>query len=216
MPKMVLLTTKPESWSFTSEDDHPRPESGSVSHRLVFDDLPSAQVIDAPSVDEQRTKYRIGVMKVREQRRQGISNSEKVKSLGSSRASSISSVARCPYAHVLEVSWLSVGKDQLEFAARALRRVSSISGIWHSRSEAKFFSLLQKAAYTVGGHSFNAATIEFCLLRSKSTAHRPQLSHLMSQHKISSLRTKASLESTTRSRLSASVCAALDLHPWYV
>jgi hypothetical protein len=26
-----------------------------------------------------------------------------------------------PYAHVLEVSWLSVGKDQLEFAADALR-----------------------------------------------------------------------------------------------
>ena len=26
-----------------------------------------------------------------------------------------------PYAHVLEVSWLSVGKDQLEFAAEALR-----------------------------------------------------------------------------------------------
>ena len=32
-----------------------------------------------------------------------------------------------------------------------------------------------QAAYTVGGHSFNAATIEFCLLRSKSTAHRRQL-----------------------------------------
>lgn len=41
---------------------------------------------------QQRTKYRIGVMKVREQRRQGILNSEAVKSLGSSRASSISSV----------------------------------------------------------------------------------------------------------------------------
>lgn len=35
--------------------------------------------------------------------------------------------------------------------------------------------LSEQAAYTVGGHSFNAATIEFCLLKSKSTAHRPQL-----------------------------------------
>lgn len=32
-----------------------------------------------------------------------------------------------------------------------------------------------QAAYTVGGHSFNAATIEYCLLKSKSTATRPQI-----------------------------------------
>jgi hypothetical protein len=54
MPKMVLLTTKPESWSFTSEDDHPRLESGSVYHSMVFEDLPCAQVVEAPSIDEVR------------------------------------------------------------------------------------------------------------------------------------------------------------------
>jgi hypothetical protein len=32
-----------------------------------------------------------------------------------------------------------------------------------------------QAAYTVGGHSFNAATIEYCLLKSKSTATRPHI-----------------------------------------
>jgi hypothetical protein len=51
------------------------------------------------------------------------------------------------------------------------------------RSDLKFFALLQKAAYTVGGHSFNAATIEFCLLKSKSTVHRPQLVRLMALNK---------------------------------
>lgn len=35
--------------------------------------------------------------------------------------------------------------------------------------------LLPQAAYTVGGHSFNAATMEFSLLKSKSTSHRSQL-----------------------------------------
>ena len=55
MPKMVLLTTKPESWSFTSEDDHPRPESGSVSHSMFFEDHSCAQVAESPSIDEVRT-----------------------------------------------------------------------------------------------------------------------------------------------------------------
>lgn len=54
MPNMVLLTTKPESWSFTSEDDHPRPESGSVSHNMVFEDQPCAQETESPSIDEVR------------------------------------------------------------------------------------------------------------------------------------------------------------------
>ncbi|CAK9865095.1 unnamed protein product [Sphagnum jensenii] len=51
------------------------------------------------------------------------------------------------------------------------------------QSDLKFFSLLQKAAYTVGGHSFNAATIEYCLLKSKSTATRPQIMLLMALHR---------------------------------
>jgi hypothetical protein len=51
------------------------------------------------------------------------------------------------------------------------------------QSDLKFFSLLQKAAYTVGGHSFNAATIEYCLLKSKSTATRPHIMLLMALHR---------------------------------
>jgi len=45
---------------------------------------------------QQKTKYRIGVMNVREQRRQGIleKNCDKAKSFGSSQTSSISSVGR--------------------------------------------------------------------------------------------------------------------------
>ncbi|XP_024370432.1 uncharacterized protein [Physcomitrium patens] len=353
IPTIAVLTTKPESWSFTSEDDHPRPESGSAPHSMVFEDQPWAQLAEAPSVDEQKTKYRNGVMNVRELRRQGTldKNSEKTKSFDSSRTSSISSVksgtllspiwspvdtrtenrnayesrgsvemengcnlalsfntpnelseqmVRCmisiyrhladsnntnkessplgktqsptspftattnlsasvsessllsvirsplvdlrskevlgneaspdpfksrgkipwadigPYAHAMEVGWLSVGKDQLEFAAQALRSFKILveqlsrvdpSNLKHEeklafwinlynallmhaylaygipKSDLKFFALLQKAAYTVGGHSFNAATMEFCLLRSKSTAHRPQLNLLMSLHK---------------------------------
>lgn len=57
MPKMVLLTTKPESWSFTCEDDHPRPETDSVSLSLVFEDQPCAQVAEAPSIDEVRISF---------------------------------------------------------------------------------------------------------------------------------------------------------------
>jgi hypothetical protein len=47
-------------------------------------------------VMQQKTKYRIGVMNVREQRRQGIleKNCDKAKSFGSSHMSSISSVGR--------------------------------------------------------------------------------------------------------------------------
>uniref|UniRef100_A0A803M9W2 Uncharacterized protein n=1 Tax=Chenopodium quinoa TaxID=63459 RepID=A0A803M9W2_CHEQI len=43
------------------------------------------------------------------------------------------------------------------------------------RSEAKFFSLLQKAAYTVGGHLFSAAVIEYVILKMRPPIHRPQI-----------------------------------------
>jgi hypothetical protein len=54
IPSMAALATKPESWSFTSEDDHPRPESGSVPHSMNFEDRPWAQLAEAPSLDEVR------------------------------------------------------------------------------------------------------------------------------------------------------------------
>ncbi|XP_024393324.1 uncharacterized protein [Physcomitrium patens] len=354
IPTMAMLATKPKPSSFTSKDDHPWPESESIPHSMVLEEQPWAQLAEADSIDEQRTKYRNDATNVREFQRQGTvdKNPKRVKSFGSSRTSSFSSVksstllssiwspvdaravnrdeydsqnstimdndydlastsyspnelseqmVRCmisiyrhladsnnskqeslsssktqtstspltattnssaslvtessilsvnrsplvdlrskgvlgnedspdpfksrgkipwadigPYAHVLEVSWLSVGKDQLEFAAQALgsfkilvEQLSRLdpSNLKHEeklafwinlynallmhaylaygipKSDLKFFALLQKAAYTVGGHSFNAATMEFCLLRSKSTAHRPQLTLLMSLHK---------------------------------
>lgn len=55
IPIVPVLAIKPESWSFTSEDDHPRPESGSVPHSMIFEDQPLAQSAEVPSVDEVRT-----------------------------------------------------------------------------------------------------------------------------------------------------------------
>ncbi|CAM8958870.1 unnamed protein product [Rhodiola kirilowii] len=43
------------------------------------------------------------------------------------------------------------------------------------KSELKLFSLMQKAAYTVGGHSFSAAAIEYVILKMKPPVHRPQI-----------------------------------------
>ncbi|XP_073387785.1 uncharacterized protein [Physcomitrium patens] len=332
IPVTAALATKPDSWSFTSEDDHPRFENGCISNTIVTKDQSWAQIAETPSVDERGRKNRIGILKVREMRRQGtlVKNSEKGKSGGipfpinspvhtegqnengyeiqktpeieknfdlfasfkkpnelselmvrcmisiyrqlahsniktkvsptststpktnpsasSLAESSFLSVARSPlvdlrsktvlgnddspdpfkardkipwadigpYAHVLEVSWLSVGKDQLEFAADALRTFKKLveqlskvdpSHLKHEeklafwinlyntllmhaylaygipKSDVKFLALLQKAAYTVGGYSFNAATMAFCLLRSKSTAHRSQLTILKDLHK---------------------------------
>ncbi|CAK9856456.1 unnamed protein product [Sphagnum jensenii] len=51
------------------------------------------------------------------------------------------------------------------------------------QSELKFFSLLQKVAYTVGGHLFSAAMIEYSLLKSKSSATHPQIMLSMALHR---------------------------------
>ncbi|KAG6548561.1 hypothetical protein Mapa_010049 [Marchantia paleacea] len=51
------------------------------------------------------------------------------------------------------------------------------------RNDLKYFSLLQKAAYNVGGHLFNAATIEFSLLRGRPPPYRPQIVLLMALHR---------------------------------
>ncbi|RVW28661.1 hypothetical protein CK203_036866 [Vitis vinifera] len=41
-----------------------------------------------------------------------------------------------------------------------------------------------QAAYTVGGHSFNAVDIEFIVLKMKPPAHRPQIALLLALHKF--------------------------------
>ncbi|KAK2965447.1 hypothetical protein RJ640_008241 [Escallonia rubra] len=121
------------------------------------------------------------------------------------------------YGLATEVSWMSVGKKQLEYAAGELRRfrilveqaaqVNPIHlshneklGFWinlyntlimHAylaygvpRSDLKLFSLMQKAAYTVGGHSFSAAAIEYIILKMKPPVHRPQIALLLALHKL--------------------------------
>ncbi|KAJ4958193.1 hypothetical protein NE237_025304 [Protea cynaroides] len=121
------------------------------------------------------------------------------------------------YGSAVEVSWMSVGKKQLEYAAGALRRFRSLveqlakvnptqlstdeklafwinlynALIMHAylaygvpRSDLKLFSLMQKAAYTVGGHSFNAAAIEYVILKMKPPVHRPQIALLLALHKL--------------------------------
>ncbi|XP_034210136.1 uncharacterized protein LOC117623315 isoform X2 [Prunus dulcis] len=121
------------------------------------------------------------------------------------------------YGLASEVSWMSVGKKQLEYAAGALRRFRILveqlakvnpihlscnekiafwinlynALIMHAylaygvpRSDLKLFSLMQKAAYTVGGHSFSAAAIEYVILKMKPPLHRPQIALLLALHKL--------------------------------
>ncbi|KAJ3696291.1 hypothetical protein LUZ60_001668 [Juncus effusus] len=121
------------------------------------------------------------------------------------------------YSFVNEVSWMSAGKKQLEFAADALgkfrllvEQLGEVNAIhldgderlafWiniynalmmHAylaygvpRSDMKLFSLMQKAAYTVGGHSFSASCIEYVILKMKTAIHRPQMSLLVALHKM--------------------------------
>ncbi|XP_050289556.1 uncharacterized protein LOC126727677 isoform X1 [Quercus robur] len=121
------------------------------------------------------------------------------------------------YGLATEVSWMSVGKKQLEYAAGALRRFRTLveqlakvnpihlscdeklafwinlynALIMHAylaygvpRSDLKLFSLMQKAAYTVGGHSFSAAAIEYVILKMKPPLHRPQIALLLALHKL--------------------------------
>ncbi|KAK4774922.1 hypothetical protein SAY86_009857 [Trapa natans] len=121
------------------------------------------------------------------------------------------------YGLATEVSWMSVGKNQLEYAAGALRRFRTLveqlakvnpihlsnkeklafwinlynAMIMHAylaygvpRSDLKLFSLMQKAAYTVGGHSFTAAAIEYGILKMKPPPHRPQIALLLALHKL--------------------------------
>ncbi|XP_065863719.1 uncharacterized protein [Euphorbia lathyris] len=112
------------------------------------------------------------------------------------------------YGLATEVSCMSVGKKQLEYASGALRRFRILveqlakvnpihltcnerlafwinlynALIMHAylaygvpRSDLKLFSLMQKASYTVGGHSFSAAAIEYVILKMKPPLHRPQI-----------------------------------------
>ncbi|CAN6215711.1 unnamed protein product [Urochloa humidicola] len=121
------------------------------------------------------------------------------------------------YSAAAEVSWMSVGKKQLEYAAESLRKfrlyiehLAEINPVhlnddarlafWinlynalmmHAylaygvpRSDMKLFSLMQKAAYTIGGHSFSAAFIEYVILKMKPPSHRPQMALLLALQKI--------------------------------
>ncbi|CAH8252553.1 unnamed protein product [Arabidopsis lyrata] len=52
------------------------------------------------------------------------------------------------------------------------------------KTDLKLFSLMQKAAYTVGGHSYNAVTIEYMTLKMSPPLHRPQIALLLSILKL--------------------------------
>ncbi|XP_009381775.3 uncharacterized protein LOC103969861 isoform X1 [Musa acuminata AAA Group] len=121
------------------------------------------------------------------------------------------------YRLAAEVSWMSVGKAELEYASEALKgyrflveqlakvnpacmggneRLSFWVNVYNAltmhaylaygvpRSDIKLFSLMQKASYIVGGHSFSAAEIEFVILKMKPPAHRPQLGLLLAVHRF--------------------------------
>ncbi|KAK8697069.1 hypothetical protein V6N13_113231 [Hibiscus sabdariffa] len=126
------------------------------------------------------------------------------------------------YSNAVEVSWLSVGKKELEYAAMALKRfrllVEQLSMVdpsqmsynekltfWinlynalimHAylaygvpRNEIKLFSLMQKAAYTVGGLSVSAADIECTILKMNPATYRAQIAAVFALQKF-----KASVE----------------------
>ncbi|KAK8954431.1 hypothetical protein KSP39_PZI001737 [Platanthera zijinensis] len=121
------------------------------------------------------------------------------------------------YGLAKEVSWMSVEKNQLEYASDSLKRfryhIEQLAEVnpmhlsdneklafWinlynalimHAylaygvpKSDMKLFTLMQKAAYTVGGHSFSAACIEYVVLKMKPPAHRPQTSLLLALQKL--------------------------------
>ncbi|XP_006300100.2 uncharacterized protein LOC17890863 [Capsella rubella] len=133
------------------------------------------------------------------------------------------------YSLASEVSWMSVGKKQLEYASGALRKFRTLveqlarvnpihlscneklafwinlynALIMHAylaygvpRSDLKLFSLMQKAAYTVGGHSYTAAAMEYVILKMKPPMHRPQIALLLAIHKmkVSEEQRKASID----------------------
>ncbi|XP_068660202.1 uncharacterized protein [Aristolochia californica] len=121
------------------------------------------------------------------------------------------------YSSAVQVSWMSVGKKHLEYAAATLKGFRLLveqlvkvnpacmssneklafwinlynALIMHAylaygvpKSEIKFFSLMQKVSYTVGGHSFSAAEIEYNILKMKPPAHRPQIALVLALHKF--------------------------------
>lgn len=58
------------------------------------------------------------------------------------------------------------------------------------RSDVKFFSLMQKAMYTVGGQSFSAADIEYIMLKMKPPPHRPHIALCLALHEFKELEVK--------------------------
>ncbi|CAM6102474.1 unnamed protein product [Calypogeia fissa] len=80
------------------------------------------------------------------------------------------------------------------------------------RNDLKYFALLQKAAFNVGGHSFNAATIEHSLLKGKSPSYRPQLGLLMALHRnkwtLTDEQSKFSIDYTEPQMIFALCCGA--------
>ncbi|KAK5817287.1 hypothetical protein PVK06_022210 [Gossypium arboreum] len=121
------------------------------------------------------------------------------------------------YSKAIEVSWLSVGKKELEYAAMALKRFrllveqllrvdpSQMSSneklafwvnlynalIMHAylaygvpRNDIKLFSLMQKAAYTIGGLSVSAADIECTVLKMNPATYRPQIAAVFALQKF--------------------------------
>ncbi|KAG2272132.1 hypothetical protein Bca52824_066687 [Brassica carinata] len=55
------------------------------------------------------------------------------------------------------------------------------------KSDLKLFSLMQKAAYTVGGHSYTAAAMEYVILKMKPPTHRPQIVKVSEEQRKASI-----------------------------
>ncbi|PPD90218.1 hypothetical protein GOBAR_DD12839 [Gossypium barbadense] len=110
------------------------------------------------------------------------------------------------YSTAVEVSCLSVGKKELEYATMALKRfrllVEQLAEVDPSqmscneklaclaygvpRNINKLFSLMQKASYIVGGLSVSAADIECTILKMNPATYRPQIAAAVALQKFNS------------------------------
>ncbi|GMY23113.1 sucrose synthase [Fagus crenata] len=77
------------------------------------------------------------------------------------------------------------------------------------------FQLEQDAAYTLGGHSFTAAAIEYVILKVKPPLHRPQIALLLALHKlkVSDEQLKSAVDTYEPLVAFALSCGMYTLHP---
>ncbi|MQL71484.1 hypothetical protein Taro_003809, partial [Colocasia esculenta] len=101
------------------------------------------------------------------------------------------------YNSAVEVSWMVVGKKQLEYAAEALRifrfLVEQLAKVNPAKMNCNqklafwinlYNALIMHVSYTIGGQSISAADIEYVILKMKPPVYRPQIALILALHKF--------------------------------